>query len=104
MALVAVFLAISPSTIGTARKRREMVGRPSILTALSLPRRTQTSWSTAGPFAVWLSEWSRVVGWSQGSPDRYEDDHWLWRQGYAVGAQEPGGLLWFEQPNRGNDA
>lgn len=40
----------------------------------------------------------------KGSPERYEDDHWLWTMGHAVGSQEPGGLLWFEQPNRRHDA
>ncbi|EUA06435.1 hypothetical protein I546_5433 [Mycobacterium kansasii 732] len=36
--------------------------------------------------------------------ERYEDDHWLWGMGHAVGSEEPGGLLWFEQPNRNYDA
>lgn len=35
------------------------------------------------------------------SPQRYESDHWLWMAGHEVGATEPGGLLWYEQPNRG---
>lgn len=44
------------------------------------------------------------VDFPEGSPDRYEDDHWLWAMGHSIGSTEPGGLLWFEQPNRGHDA
>ncbi|MCG5432572.1 hypothetical protein LV457_09765 [Mycobacterium sp. MYCO198283] len=40
----------------------------------------------------------------KGSPERDQDDHWLWAVGHALGSEEPGGLLWFEQSNRGHDA
>ncbi|MBO0854621.1 MAG: hypothetical protein J2P18_12755 [Nocardia sp.] len=43
------------------------------------------------------------VEFPQGSSELYEDDHWLWAQGHALGSKEPGGLLLFEQPNRGQD-
>ncbi|MHA7649008.1 hypothetical protein ACX9NE_04420 [Mycobacterium sp. ML4] len=36
----------------------------------------------------------------QGSVDWYETDFGLWLAGYDIGTTEPGGLLWFEQPNR----
>ncbi|TXA39624.1 hypothetical protein DKM27_24300 [Mycobacterium tuberculosis variant bovis] len=44
------------------------------------------------------------VDFPPGSAQRYEDDHWLWGMGHSVGSTEPGGLLWFEEPNRGHDA
>nr|BBX78176.1 hypothetical protein MFLOJ_19630 [Mycobacterium florentinum] len=41
-----------------------------------------------------------AVDMSVGSVDRYETDYGLWLAGYGIGSTEPGGLLWFEQPNR----
>jgi hypothetical protein len=32
-----------------------------------------------------------------------ESDYGLWLEGHAIGSIEPGGLLWFEQPNRADD-
>lgn len=40
------------------------------------------------------------IDYPKGSEEQYEDDHWLWDNGYSVGSMEPGGLLWYEQPNR----
>jgi hypothetical protein len=37
----------------------------------------------------------------RGSDEWYESDYGLWLAGYGVGSTEPGGLLWYEQPNRG---
>lgn len=34
------------------------------------------------------------VDFPKGSSERYEDEHWLWAMGHAVGSDEPGGLLW----------
>ena len=39
---------------------------------------------------------------SQGSVEWYESDYGLWLAGHDLGSTEPGGLLWYEQPNRGN--
>jgi hypothetical protein len=36
----------------------------------------------------------------RGSAQWYESDYGLWLTGYGVGSAEPGGLLWYEQPNR----
>jgi len=30
----------------------------------------------------------------------YDTDHGIWRAGHDLGCTEPGGLLWFEQPDR----
>jgi hypothetical protein len=34
----------------------------------------------------------------------YDTDYGLWQVGHNLGSSEPGGLLWFEQPNRGADS
>jgi hypothetical protein len=34
----------------------------------------------------------------------YETDYGLWQVGHHLGSSEPGGLLWFEQPNRSADS
>ena len=34
------------------------------------------------------------------STPAYETAHGLWLIGHGIGATEPGGLLWFEQPTR----
>lgn len=39
------------------------------------------------------------IDYPKDSDDKYEDPHWLWNEGWALGRMEPGGLLWFEQPN-----
>jgi hypothetical protein len=39
----------------------------------------------------------------KGSVEWYESDYGLWLAGHSLGSGEPGGLLWFEQPNRGDD-
>ena len=41
-----------------------------------------------------------LVDVAEGSVDWYETDYGLWLAGYGIGSTEPGGLLWFEQPNR----
>lgn len=38
------------------------------------------------------------------SVDWYETDYGLWDAGHSLGSTEPGGLLWFEQPNRATDS
>jgi hypothetical protein len=40
------------------------------------------------------------VDFSDGATKYYETDYGLWMVGHDLGATEPGGLLWFEQPNR----
>jgi hypothetical protein len=42
-----------------------------------------------------------AVDFSDGSVKYDETDYGLWLVGYDLGSTEPGGLLWFEQPNRG---
>ncbi|MCH9736965.1 MAG: hypothetical protein K0U78_20835 [Actinomycetia bacterium] len=39
----------------------------------------------------------------RGSVRWYDTDYGMWLSGHEVGSTEPGGLLWFEQPNRGTD-
>lgn len=43
------------------------------------------------------------VDLSDGSVEWFETDRGLWLCGHSVGAQEPGGLRWYEQPGREND-
>jgi hypothetical protein len=35
-----------------------------------------------------------------GETSWYDTDYGLWRAGHDLGSTEPGGLLWFQQPNR----
>lgn len=39
----------------------------------------------------------------RGSVRWYDTDYGMWLSGHELGSTEPGGLLWFEQPNRGTD-
>jgi len=39
----------------------------------------------------------------RGSDEWYESDYGLWLTGHSLGSTEPGGLLWYEQPNRGGE-
>jgi hypothetical protein len=36
-----------------------------------------------------------------GTTEWHESDYGMWLCGHGIGVTEPGGLLWFEQPDRG---